>query len=136
LVAAARRAAGDPVESSTGWREAAGLILAWPLLWALGAFLLRGSASLLLMRMAVARINGCRATRLQCAVRGLVVWVPVALLLAASVAVYGQAPALLGLRSLLWWGALGLTAGYLFVAVSMPERAPHDRWLGLQLVPL
>jgi hypothetical protein len=35
----------------------------------------------------------------------------------------------------LWWGTVLLVIAYPFIALANPERAPHDRWLRLRLVP-
>jgi hypothetical protein len=137
LISAARRAAGirsNDRDERGGRRrvEVSALILAWPFAWALGAFVLRGGVSLMAMGIRLMRTDGRKATRLQCAIRALIIWLPIGLLLAASLAAFGAAP---GGRALLWWNAAALTVSYPFLAVWFPERAPHDRWLRLQLVP-
>jgi hypothetical protein len=139
LIDAARKAtaAGQPDDDHQlgRWPVAVGVILIWPVAWALGAFVLRPGVSLPAVGLALVRRDGRRPTRWQCALRSLLVWVPVAGLLAVSVFVQAQVPSLTGLRTLLWLAALVLAVGYVFAAVAAPERAIHDRWLGLQLVP-
>jgi hypothetical protein len=91
--------------------------------------------SFLITGAAVVSADGTPATRWRSTARALMVWMPVALLLAASVWVQAHAPGLIGLYSLLWWLAVGVLLAYVFVAVSFPERPPQDRWLGTRIVP-
>jgi eukaryotic-like serine/threonine-protein kinase len=117
------------------WRPTAALILMWPFLWAVGSFVLRGGVSYLVLGIAIVRNDGRKAGRLQCAARALIVWLPIALLLVASVWVQAHRPDLVTLHATLWWGAVLLLIAYPFLALINPEQGLHDRWLGTRLVP-
>jgi hypothetical protein len=70
-----------------------------------------------------------------CAARTLLVWLPVALLLCASVIMRAEMPSAATAYRGLWWAAAILLPAYVAVALIDPERGPHDRPLGLWLVP-
>jgi hypothetical protein len=117
------------------WVRTCLAILVWPFLWAIAAFLLRGGLSNLLTGVLLLRATGGRPGRRQCAARTLLVWLPVALLLCASVVVRAEAPDAATAYRGLWWAAAMLMPTYVAVALIDPERGPHDRLLGLWLVP-
>jgi hypothetical protein len=117
------------------WVRTCLAILVWPFLWAIAAFLLRGGLSNLLTGALLVRATGGRPGRRQCAARTLLVWLPVALLLCASVVVRAEAPDAATAYRGLWWAAAMLVPTYVAVALINPERGPHDRLLGLWLVP-
>lgn len=122
-----------------------GLILAWPALWIVNAFVFRGGISYRLSGMTLVRRDGRPAWRLQCAWRALLVWAPVTALLAGSLLASraywshwepGVEPSgVLWLASILWWGAFVSLIGYLVLALAQPSRALHDRLAGTYLVP-
>jgi hypothetical protein len=129
--------AGDaaPPAVPRRWARLCLAILAWPVLWAAGAFLFRGGLSNPLTGVLLVRAAGDRPRRRLCAARALLVWLPVALLLCASVMVRAHAPEAITAYRSLWWAAIVLLPGYLVAALIDPERGPHDRLLGTWLVP-
>jgi hypothetical protein len=129
------------------WEIALGL-LAWPLLWSLWAGLTRGGLGMRLAGMALRNRDGRPASRWRCALRSLAIWVPIALLLLASVLLdlwrVAHAPsgwsdfairATAWLAWATWWGALLALAGYVGVAMGWPNGGPHDRMAGTYPVP-
>jgi hypothetical protein len=122
-----------------------GVVLAWPALWALWAFAVRGGLSFRILGLSLVRADGRPAARWQCAWRALLVWAPVAGLLVASLwldswywsAWYeGQSPVwVLRLGLLAWWAVWPLLAAYVAMALWHPPRAPHDRLAGTYLMP-
>jgi hypothetical protein len=106
-----------------------------PAAWAVGAAVLRGGLSLLLTGVAVVRTDGRRATRRQCGLRAVLVWLPVAGLLVASVWVQAYHPAWRYAAAALWLAAVGLLPAYVVLALRTPARPPHDRLTGTHLVP-
>jgi len=117
------------------WVRTCLAILVWPFVWAATTFLLRGGLSNWLTGILLVGAAGGRPGRRQCAARTLLVWLPVALLLCASVVVRAQMPAAVTAYRGLWWAAAMLLPAYVAMALIDPERGPHDRLLGLWLVP-
>jgi len=127
-----------PPKSERGWLEdtpflksprqqTLALVFVWPVLWTIGAYLLKGGPSMPLTGLALRRRDGKKPSRERYALRAWIVWFPVALLLAGSVLIPGFA--------ILWWFALALVMGYALCAIMFPERPQHDRLLGLEVVP-
>src|SRR5581483_7914584 len=124
---------------------ALGAVLAWPALWVLWAFLVRGGLSYRTIGIDLVRSNGRPALRLQCAWRALLVWAPIGSLLLLSLwlqmrfwSAWDRGEVLPGLHALstvLWYAALALPVVYLAVALARPARAPHDILAGTYLVP-
>jgi hypothetical protein len=120
-------------------------LLVWPALWILWAFASRGGISYLIAGLALVRRDGRPAARWQCAMRVLLVWLPVSALLIASVwldAWYWMAWQpddarwwLLVLARLTWWAAFGLLAAFILLALRSPGRALNDRLAGTFVVP-
>jgi uncharacterized RDD family membrane protein YckC len=120
-------------------------LLAWPVLWVVGAFLWRGGLSYRLLGIALVRSDGRPAARWQCAWRALLTWAPVTGLLLLSL--WLQARFWWGwhgdyalvwqhtLATALWYAALVLLGGYAALALARPARALHDRLSGVYLVP-
>ncbi len=136
--------AAAPEKSAKGgvaspWSTEAGpvwvILCAVPLVWVLTAGVLRGGATMLLTGIAVVRGDGRRASRRQCALRALLVWLPVAGLLAGSVWVQAYHPRNTGGAVALWLIAAALLPVYVVVALSNPSRPPQDRLAGTYLVP-
>jgi hypothetical protein len=121
------------------------VVLVWPVLWVLWAFLMRGGLSFRVLGLSLVRADGRPAARWQCAWRCLLVWAPVAGLLVASIwldswywsAWYrGESPVwLLRLSVLAWWAVWPLLAACVGLALWHPARGPHDRLAGTYLVP-
>jgi eukaryotic-like serine/threonine-protein kinase len=117
----------EDMESST-----IGALMLIPAFWGLCAFLFRGSLSYWLTGHALQNVRGGPAKRWKCLLRSLAVWLPLSLLLSASVValVDGFTVALT-----LWLIAGGLMLAMPPLALWNPERGPHDRLLGTWLVP-
>jgi len=103
--------------------------------WSAWAFAVRGGVSLSLAGLALVRNDGRRAARWQCALRPLLVWTPVMALLCACVVVKCWGPRWIVAHNLLWWAAAVLTVGAVVTALLRPDRGPHDRLVGVQVVP-
>jgi hypothetical protein len=132
---AVRRADGrEPVWEWAGfelWVAVAGV----PLLWVVGAGVLRGGVSMRLAGVAVVRADGRRASRRRCAARAALVWLPVAALLAGSVWVQVAHYRHPYPAAALWLLAAALLPVYVVVALKDPARPPQDRLMGTYLVP-
>jgi hypothetical protein len=124
----------------------AGFLACAPLVWAFWAFLFRGGLSYRIMGIALVRGDGRPASRLQCALRSLVVWAPPAALLILSLwlsvsywSAWKPEPShsawMLWLSWLVWWCGVLLLIGYVALALWRPARGPHDRLVGTYLVP-
>jgi hypothetical protein len=121
------------------------LVLIWPVLWVLWAFLWPGGLSFRLIGLSLVRADGRPAARWQCAWRALLVWAPVTALLVASIWLEQRywvtwAPAnpsswLLRLGWLTGWSAWALLLVYVGLALWHPSRGLHDRLAGTYLVP-
>jgi eukaryotic-like serine/threonine-protein kinase len=117
----------------------------WPVIWVLWAFVWRGGFSFSWMGLALARSDGRKAARWQCALRALLLWLPVFGLLAG--AVWLDAWFWLSLPTgvpdpWLWWVSCGLWYGgvlllplYALLAIQFPLRGLHDWLVGTYLVP-
>jgi hypothetical protein len=99
------------------------------------AFVFRGGLSYWLTGIVIAANKGGNATRRQCALRALVVWLPVGLLLSGSVLAQAFAPGNATLDSVFWWLAVLLLPLYALAAVLNLEAGWHDRLVGTTLVP-
>jgi hypothetical protein len=121
------------------WTTEAGpvwvILVVVPLAWVLVAGVLRGGVSMLLTGIAVVRGDGRRASRRQCALRALAVWLPVAGLLAGSVWLQVYHPRQAGAAVALWLVAAALLPVYVVIALWYPSRPPQDRLAGTYLVP-
>jgi hypothetical protein len=119
-------------EAAPAWA----VLFIFPVAWVIGAAVLRGGVSMLLTGITVVRADGRRAYRRQCAVRTALVWLPVTVLLAASVwfQVYRFDRPVLYVS--LWLAAVVLLPVYVVIALRDPDRAPHDRIAGTFLVPV
>ena len=111
------------------------ILLVFPLLWVIAAVVFRGGLSMILTGLAVVRADGRKAGRWQCAVRAVVVWLPVTLLLLASAWLQYVAYQHPYLYVALWLLAVALLPVYLVVALRYPDRPPQDRVAGTYLVP-
>jgi hypothetical protein len=103
--------------------------------WSAWAFAVRGGVSLSLAGLALVRNDGRPAARWQCGLRPVLVWTPAFALLCACVAVKCLAPRWIVAHNLLWWAAAVLTVGAAVMALLRPQRGPHDRLVGVHVVP-
>lgn len=121
---------------SSDWKSMVLLIVFWPMLWGVLAYLLQGSVSFRIFGIAlVHQTDGRLASRGRCALRMLLLWGPVALLLCGSVYLQANEPGLMSMQPVLWWLALAIVPLYALACFLSPERAPLDRLLGICLVP-
>jgi uncharacterized RDD family membrane protein YckC len=122
-------------------------LLTWPLLWVVWSFVTRGGVSLRLMGLSLVRSDGRRASRLRCAWRTLLVWLPVTALLGLSLILeirYWSAwsaadpsagRGLFWASTAVWYAGLALLVAYGALALWSPARSLHDRLAGTYLVP-
>ncbi|HET6574770.1 MAG TPA: hypothetical protein VFG68_14290, partial [Fimbriiglobus sp.] len=111
-------------------------VMVMPLIWAAFAFAFRGGLALSLAGITLVRPDGRRAGRFRCAVRELLVWLPITLLLLASMWVQTVFPAQVALRTGLWLTAALLLPVYVMIALRNPTHPPQDRIMGTHLVPV
>jgi uncharacterized RDD family membrane protein YckC len=107
----------------------------WPAAWTAWAFLFRGGISLRLMHLRLVCWDGKPAGALRCAARTAVVWLPVTLLLLTVNALHVNAGVWSDVADTVWWFAIGLIGAYLYLALLLPARGPHDMIAGTWLVP-
>jgi hypothetical protein len=111
-------------------------VAVWPLVWAAFAFAFRGGLALSLAGITLVRPDGRKAGRFRCAVRELLVWLPITLLLLACMWVQTAFPQLVAVRTGLWLTAALLLPVYVMLALRNPSRPPQDRIMGTHLVPV
>lgn len=103
--------------------------------WVIWAFIFRGGYAFWRGGLALRCADGSLPARWRCALRALLVWTPVAGLLALAVVISSLAPAWPRLP----FGLLALAALllplYAVLAILMPRRGLHDRLAGTYLVP-
>ena len=104
----------------------------WPLAWTLWAGFFRGGMSLRMMGLRLVRRDGRPASRLQCAFRTLLVWLPLTLVLLLTNLLFKEHS---DYSVTVWFCAVGLLAAYLYIALLYPTRALHDLLAGTWLVP-
>jgi serine/threonine protein kinase len=110
-------------------------LLAIPLAFGLSSVVLRGGAAMLIAGLAIVRADGRRATRMQCGLRALVVWLPITLLLLGVATLQVTVPERIHLALALWLLAIALLPVYIVVALRLPSRPPQDRVARTYLVP-
>jgi hypothetical protein len=103
--------------------------------WIVWAFLFRGGFGFWCCGIALRRGDGRKAWRLQCALRALLVWTPIASMVGLAVVVADVLPALPWLYFSLWGVGVLLVLLYVPLALINPTRGPHDRIAGTYLVP-
>jgi len=113
----------------------------WPFLWVCWAFLARGGISYSLMGISLVDAAGSPAPRWRCALRALIFWAPIMLLLFSTYRwpVWFSLPQLpVAFRSA-WLSCWAIIAAILAVcvlrALMWPHRMLHDRLAGIHLVP-
>jgi uncharacterized RDD family membrane protein YckC len=108
-------------------------VVFWPMAWSLWAFAFRGGFTLRFTGLRLVRRDGRPASRMQCAFRTLVVWMPITLMLLASnlLRSLGQQDLALTVS----WCALGLLGVYVYFSLLYPTRSIHDWIAGTWLVP-
>jgi hypothetical protein len=140
-----------PVESAAYLLARPHLTLAlfafWPLVWMVWSGLTRGGIGLRLAGVRLVQGDGRPAARWRCAWRTLVVWLPLVVLLLASLyldlwRIAGAGPdlpaevgSLAWLAWLTWWLAVAVLPLYGWIALRWPNRGPQDALAGAYLVP-
>jgi len=113
-------------------------------LWVLWVFATRGGLSYRIVGLALVRRDGRLAGRVRCFGRALLVWAPLCGMLFLSLRLDdrfwalwdGTGPEWMAwLSSILWWSALLLVIGYVFLALRYPARSLHDWLAGTYVVP-
>jgi hypothetical protein len=140
-----REAGSAPKRDGEVRAAALAIIGIFPALWVASALLFRGGVIYPLMGLSLVRADGRRAGRLRCAWRALLVWAPLAGLLAGGILLdewyWYAAPTGRGHAWVLWlaeslrWAALALLAVYPVLAIRSPRQCLHDRLAGTFLVP-
>jgi hypothetical protein len=112
-------------------------VWAWPTLWAIWAFAIRGSGVFWLLGLTLIDRNGRRASRRRCLLRTIYVWLPLALLLSAAILAQTGLPPGTGAAVHIWLWLLAVSVGtvQLVGAYAWPERSWPDAWAGTVLVP-
>ena len=120
-------------------------ILACPALWVLWVFITRGGLVLYFSGMSLVNTRGQRASRLRCAWRTLLIWLPIAVLLLAALELeiwywddWQPGDPRIWVPWAFWacwWAALALLLSYPVLALWFPVRGPHDRLAATCLVP-
>ena len=110
-------------------------LAAFPIAFVLSAVALRGGVSMLVAGIAIVRADGRRATRGQCGIRAILVWLPITLLLFGALGVQFTAPERVHVALGLWLLAAALLPVYVVLALRFPTQPPQDRVMGTFLVP-
>jgi hypothetical protein len=125
-----------------------GTFCVFPVLFILWAFIIRGGLSFRLAGIALVRRDGRPAGRFQCLWRAVLVWAPIAILMALSLLVEGiywsgwsdlaWRTDMNWLRYVaygLWYTGLALIVLFAALAIVFPRRSLHDFLSGVYLVP-
>jgi hypothetical protein len=122
-----------------------GILAFWPAVWVLWSFITRGGLVLLISGVSIVNSRGQPASRLRCAWRTFIIWLPVFALLSVSVLwqlSHWKEWVIEDFNSwtplIFWtlpWLAIGLVLSYGVLALWFPVRGLHDRLAGTYLVP-
>jgi hypothetical protein len=115
--------------------RALGLIAACTAFWTGCAFLFRGGYAFWRGGIVLRRWDGRKPSRWQCALRALLVWIPVSGLFCLAIVTAWQYPELPAAYVAIWAAGLALMVAYPAIALWSPTRGPHDRLVGTYLVP-
>jgi hypothetical protein len=113
--------------------------------WVIWAFLWRGGLCFRWLGLALARSDGRKAARWQCALRTFLVWTPLATLwlLSLWLEIWYWSENPLGnpdswipwITWVMWWAGLALLPIYAALAILFPRRCVHDWIAGTYVVP-
>jgi uncharacterized RDD family membrane protein YckC len=110
-------------------------VLFWPMAWAFWAFCFRGGFTHSLTGLRLVRQDGRPASRWQCALRALIIWMPIALLLLTGTMLKTQLGVAPELADTFMWAAVGLLGAYCYLSLLYPARSLLDWLAGTWLVP-
>jgi hypothetical protein len=138
----------DPESLAFSARQRAiiwGILGFWPAVWVLWSFVTRGGLVLLASGVSIVNSRGQPASRLRCAWRTFIIWLPVFALLAVwdqwqiSYWAEWKIEDFNSWTPLIFWTlpwiAVGLLLSYGVLALWFPVRGLHDRLAGTYLVP-
>lgn len=111
------------------------IVIAWPLFWAAFAYLFRGGLSMKLAGIVLVDASGRPAGRFRCAVRELLVWAPITVVLLSSLWLQLVSPEMVAVRTVMWLVAAAMLPVYVLTALRYPTHPPQDRVMGTYLVP-
>jgi hypothetical protein len=111
------------------------LVCFWPTLWVFWAFFFRGGITQHMMGLTLVCSDGGSASRLRCAWRAVLVWMPVVILLIAAVSVKAADLQARVVPVILIGAAAAYVVGCVALALCLPSRSLHDRIAGTVLVP-
>jgi eukaryotic-like serine/threonine-protein kinase len=100
------------------------------------AFAFRGGVSFVLSGIALVRDDGRPASRWRCAGRELLMWLPLLVLVLATIWAQSTHPGWMIVRMTLDFAIVLVLVGYLVVGLRYTNRAPHDQIVGTSMVPL
>lgn len=100
------------------------------------AFLFRGGVSWLLTGITLVQSDGSPCARLRCALRAIIVWLPIVLLLFLLWFVQYQFPHWVAIRVMLTIMLAFTLISYVVIAIRYPSQPPQDRLLGTHIVPM
>lgn len=115
---------------------AAVIVIFFPIVWMIIAFAVRGGIAWKMAGLVIVRNDGRPIGRFQAAIREMLVWAPVTVLLLATLRVQVAYPESAALRLVLWLTAVALLFLMVVVGIRFPNRPPQDRIVGTHLVPL
>jgi hypothetical protein len=132
-------------DNITGWAIRILPLSIPPILWILWTFLTRGGLVLRFGGLSLVNSRGQPASRLRCAWRTLLVWLPITVLLFTAVQLeawywdvwqpgdpHVWAPWIFWAS---WWAALAMLLSYVVLALWFPVRGLHDGLAGTYVVP-
>jgi hypothetical protein len=111
-------------------------IVVWPFVWAAFAFAFRGGLAMHIAGLTLVRGDGRKAGRYRCALRELIVWLPLTLVLLVALWLPVVAPELVVIRTAVWFTGFLMLPLYVVIALKDPARPPQDRLVGTHLVPV
>jgi len=110
-------------------------VIFWPAVWVMWAYVFRGGFGYGLTGLRLVRQDGRAPTRLQCAFRILLVWMPLTLLLLVANFLRSQIEVYHDMADTVTWSAVGLLGVFAYFSVLFPSRSPHDWLAGTWQVP-
>jgi|GEM_PF-701498 len=115
---------------------ASAYIAIWPwLIWPLFAFLFRGGLGMMLMGVTLVTSDGRKAGRFRCAIRELLGWLPLWIVLQTTLWLQWSVSEMVFIRTLLWLTGVMMLPLAMAIALRSPNHGPHDRIMGTYVVP-